>query len=98
MKSIYKKANGKGDKQVIVGDYNLAVDEIVWPPIDYCSHPLLATYTKDNPVNQENRFNFSHPFDRCAVKGVKIKTTKLVGPGKGTLSDHYGLLFNISRK
>ena len=79
----------KTDRVILVGDWNLAVDEIAWPIPGWKSNKLYPTYRCENK-NAESKRNFHHPFDRVLYRGFKM--TQMVALEGDVCSDHDMLL------
>lgn len=85
-KSLLKKLH---NIDIIIGDFNMSVNEIPWPPEGWSGTKLIPTYTSDNICNNST-IKFGHPFDRCLYKNLIIENFELVGVNNPA-SDHYGI-------
>ena len=82
---------------LILGDYNLARDEHEWPPKNFQTFPLVDTYCHTNPVNQDQKWHFHHPFDRCLYRGfLQIGGEPILLGHDFRASDHFGVIYPIS--
>lgn len=88
---------GPEGKVVIVGDFNLAVDEGRWNSrLDrnqFSAAPLVPTYCSSNLVCKDKR-TFDHPFDRCISRGMTCRKTQVIGQ-KTRISDHFGVCWTL---
>ena len=81
---------------LILGDYNLARDEHVWPPKNFETFPLVDTYCYTNPMNQGQPFHYRHPFDRCLYRGfLQIGGDPIILGHDFKASDHFGVIFPV---
>lgn len=79
---------------IIVGDFNMSINEIAWPPKGWLGSELVGTFDSSNKCNT-GAGNFNHPFDRCLYRGLNLDNTQLIG-NINPVSDHYGLLLTFS--
>ncbi|CAH6419048.1 Hypothetical protein HVR_LOCUS240 [uncultured virus] len=79
---------------VIIGDFNMAINEVSWPAGGWNGSELTPTFVSNNPCNASPS-KFSYPFDRCLYRGLTLNNLQLIGV-QNPASDHYGILLTFA--